>query len=116
MRSVCGAGKKSLSRIRAALSETQDAMGVTALNDWTARYYQHANRLAVLHFLTCHSIPVVLVDVFFHGRTDSDDRSPNTPEEWEPVLSERSEYLGLTGESELEKRVFHAFIDISGAR
>lgn len=76
MRSAYGAGKKSLSRIRAALSETQDAMGVTALNDWTARYYQHANRLAVLHFLTCHSIPVVLVDVFFHGRTDSDDRSP----------------------------------------
>lgn len=49
------------------------------------------------------------------GRTQT-TAPQNTSEEWEPVLSERSEYLGLTGESELEKRVFHAFIDISGAR
>lgn len=89
-------------------------LGTTGSDDWTKSFYQHANRLAVLHFLTSHRVSARLVDVFFCGSTNSDDRSPATPEGWIEAIDRRSEYLGLTGESELEQRVHKVFIDVSG--
>jgi hypothetical protein len=114
LRSDCGAGPDSMRRIRAALDETSRALGVTDSEDWTQRYYQHANRLAVLYFLMKHGVSAHLVDVLFQGSTDSDGRSPANQAEWGDALDEMSNYLGLKGESELERRVHTVFIDISG--
>jgi hypothetical protein len=112
--SDCGAEIRSLSRIRAALDETRTALAVANSKDWTHRYYQHANRLATLHFLTKHGEPARLVDVFLYGRMKSDPKTPPSAGHWASALDERKSYLGLSGVSELEKRVHDVYIDISG--
>jgi hypothetical protein len=77
-------------------------------------YYQHANRLAVLHFLTSRRVDAHLVDVFFVGRTDADDRSPGTAGQWAVAVDARRRHLGLTGLSPLEAHVHEVFVDVSG--
>jgi hypothetical protein len=115
LRSDCGAGPESMARIRAALDETKQALMVTESRDWTQIYYQHANRLAVLHFLAKHGISAHMVDVFFYGSTVSDHRSPSDREGWTAPLEARKTYLGLTGRADLEIRVHHTLINIAGA-
>jgi hypothetical protein len=39
LRTSCGAGPKSLERIRRALAETADAMGIAVAGDWLTGYY-----------------------------------------------------------------------------
>lgn len=115
LRSDCGAGPESMARIRSALDETGRALGVTESGDWTRAYYQHANRLAVLHFLTAHKVPAHLVEIYFYGSTPSDNRSPIDAAGWEDALVAMKTYLGLSGRSELETRVHEVFVDVSGS-
>jgi len=49
----CGAKQRGgLPQIRRALEETREAFGADSSADWLLPYYQHANRLAALYFLT----------------------------------------------------------------
>lgn len=80
---------------------------------WLQGFYQHANRLATLHFLQRERIPARLVYVYFYGdRHPSPKKCPASPEIWMPLLDEIHKELGLTEQSTLEKRVHEIFINV----
>jgi hypothetical protein len=105
--------------IRAAFTETllalghDDASAAIWAESWLTGYYQHANRLATLHFLAKQGIPARLVFVFFCGDWHPDGKfCPSTPDEWKPSLEAIHNGLGLQGNGELEKRMHEVFIDV----
>jgi len=122
IQSSCGARKQGgLDVIRKAFDAAINANGLTvSVENWLKPYYQYANRLAHLHFLLQHDTPARLLFIYFcgddwHGKTLSNGRAPNCPkseQEWGPYLRVMHQHLGLTGGSELEKRVHHLFLPI----
>jgi hypothetical protein len=82
-------------RIRARLQEVASAYGASPPDQdtWQGPYYQTANRLAYLHWLSdrCH-VPAWLVYLLFTG----DETTQPTPEdEWHTALVEARRGLGL---------------------
>lgn len=106
--------------IRAAFIETLAALGYDDDNaalraeGWLTGYYQHANRIATLHFLTKHDIAARVVFLYFYGDQHPDGkRCPASPAEWRPTLDEIHKSLGLHGTSELESRIHNVFVDVN---
>ena len=122
IQSSCGAREQGgLDAIRKALDAAINANGLTvSVESWLKPYYQYANRLAHLHFLLQHDTPARLLFIYFcgddwHGKTLSNGRAPNCPkseQEWGSCLRVMHQHLGLTGGTELEKRVHHLFLPI----
>lgn len=109
--------------IRAAFRKTLMAIGYDEKDAalwaerWLTGYYQHANRLATLHFLLMNGIPARLLFVHFCGDRHPDGKScPATATDWGPVLGEVRAGLGLRGGSELEQRMHEVFVDVSMAK
>lgn len=105
--------------IRNAFMQTLLALGHDESNAallaerWLSGYYQHANRLATLHFLATHGISARLLFVFFCGDRHPDGKAcPATADEWKPVLDGIHTGLGLRGDSELESRVHNVFVNV----
>ena len=102
-----------LEDIEMRLDETQRAMGISPPRVWTKDYYQYANRLAVLHFLTTQAVPARLLFIYFIGDLARPQATcPATAEEWSAGLTAMKVQLGLTGASELEQRVHHLFLPV----
>jgi hypothetical protein len=122
LKSSCSASKNGgLDMIRKALDATIRATGLTAdAEDWLSPYYQYANRLAHLHFLTQHSIPARLVFIYFcgdnwGGKTLSNGKPPTCPkdaQEWDAYLKHMHDRLGVNGQSKLEDRVHRLFLPV----
>ena len=116
VKSSCQANARGgLRKIEAAFRETKAAMGVDASANWLAPYYQHANRLAVLYFLTTEKVAARLLFVYFLGdrfprRTQR--KCPSKPADWNAVLRPMYNHLGLTGKSDVEKRVRSIFLHV----
>jgi hypothetical protein len=113
LQSTCGAkSPDSVARINAALNDTKAAVGASATADWLKPYYQYANRLAALKFLSDQGVEARLVLVYFTG-----DRwpynfnvvAPTDEAGWKPALEQQDNHLGLTGQSDLEKKVIKLF-------
>ena len=112
------AGPASLTRIRAALSETKDFLGVRSETDWSSCFYQYANRIAHLYFLReLNGIEAVLVFVYFLGDTTVFGEKPVTREGWQAAISLANEHLGLrTSSPWLRDNVAHVFLDVNDLR
>lgn len=114
LRSASGAKHPgSVSKIKLALDETKRAMGVNPERDWTQPYYQYANRLAFLHFLATQGVAARLCFVYFTGDAVPGRTCPRSQKEWKPAIDEMKANLGLTGKSEIEKRVHHVFLPVT---
>lgn len=96
LRSTCGAGADSLKQIRAAMDRTKARWGAESSHDWTAPFYQYANRLTHLDFLQQHGVKAILLFVYFVG--DRDMRGPDRQEEWEAALAQVYTHLGVSGD------------------
>lgn len=104
---------RSIAMIRSAFGSTQKALGVSAtVDDWLYGYYQYANRLATLHFLNDHQEPARLVFVYFCGDADHDHDCPRDQSGWKTVLDDVHKSLGLTGTSDLEKKIHEVFVPV----
>lgn len=102
-----------LEDIQLRLAETQGAMSVPLERTWTKQYYQYANRLAVLHFLASHSVAARLLFIYFVGDTVRPGATcPAAAQDWSTAIAEMKEHLGLTGMSQLEKRIHHVFLPV----
>lgn len=63
-------------------------------SDWEKPYYQYANRLAFVHFLTERDIPARLLFIYFAGDTFEGRACPKTEEGWGPALQAMRGHLG----------------------
>ena len=94
---------KSLEIIEKALNRTKKEFGVHRFFDWTASYYQFANRLAAASFLNRHGVPTMLVEVFFTGdRFPDGTPCPAAADAWQPLLEARRLTLGLAPDATSE--------------
>lgn len=121
MRSACGAKDAgSQEKIKTALESTrQNFNAAQPIGNWLDGYYQHANRLAVLHFLNneCRpTIPARLLNVYFFGHSGHKESvmCPKDEAEWEPHLKAVRAHLGINTQSGLYQRVHSLFLPVSG--
>ena len=110
------AGEISKNKIREAFSETQTNLGITGKQDWTRKYYQLANRIAVLYFLNeIAKIPSFLITIFFiNDRNRSKNPCPKSDRNWFPAINEEYEYLGISHNKWIERHIKKVFIDVLG--
>jgi hypothetical protein len=114
LRSAAGAKHPgSVGKIKQALDATKGSMGVDAACDWNQPYYQYANRLAFLHFLSTQGVAARLCFLYFTGDAVPGRTCPKSRSEWQPAIAEMKAHLGLTGRSELEARVHHTFMPVT---
>lgn len=114
---ACGASVHGgLKQIEAALGEVKHHLGVHRDYPWLGTYYQHANRLAVLHFLNNRvHIRTRLLNIYFIGDCFPDGRHcPTSEADWRPLLSARDITLGLPTRHPLSDRCVSCFISAIG--
>lgn len=98
-----------LPAIRAMLDDLKRDLGVPQRHDWLRRYYQFANRLAVLNFLVRNGAPARLLFIYFCG--DKHRLSwPQSRADWEPALLEQDRWLGLEREHMLSDRIRKLYV------
>lgn len=119
VKSTCGAqNQKSKNQIAKALENTMEYCGVQQafLNRWLSPYYQYSNRLAVLNFLMQEydpKIPAHLLYIYFTGDKRSDSAEcPQTSMEWQPIIEEMEQWLGLPDDFVFRNRVHHLFLPV----
>jgi hypothetical protein len=99
----------SLTLISRSLEETARALGAQPGLDWTRRFYQYANRLAMAYFLhEVNGVPTRMVFLHFIG--DQDMNGPASRAEWRAALDVVHEALGIRGR--VPPYVAEVFIDV----
>jgi hypothetical protein len=101
------ASPTSRKQIAAAFDQVKTALGVAEHRDWTAQYYQVANRIAHLWFLRHLGVNAHLVLVDFLG--DDDMGGPAGPSEWVVAYQKATEALGLPETHLLSDYIHHVF-------
>lgn len=100
-----------LPAIRATLAELKRELGVGEHHDWLKRYYQYANRLAVLHFLVNKNENAHLLFVYFAGDKRPDGIAcPQNEAAWEQALTDQANWLGLSNKHTLSDRIHKLFV------
>lgn len=81
---------------RAAARAGSFYLSVHRFFPWLGTYYQHANRLAVLHFLVNQAeVPARLLNVYFVGdRFRDGTECPATEDHWRSLIEARRLTLG----------------------
>jgi hypothetical protein len=92
-------------QIEAALAEVKRALGVDAGRDWLCGHYQHANRIAALHFLVSHGVAARLLYVYFCGDRTPSRSCPADAAGWCAALEAERKHLGLPAEHALRARM-----------
>lgn len=125
IKSECGASEHGgLPKIKEAFAGTINANSFNStVKKWLGPYYQHANRLAHLHFLLKHNISARLIFIYFladqwpEGGNGGKDPviCPASEQEWNLYLQRMYEHLGLTGPTKLEQRVHRLFLHVGGS-
>lgn len=100
-------------KIRKAFNETKRALGIPEDADWLTGYYQFANRIAALYFLTRHHEIGRLLFVYFCGDSVPNKVCPASENEWLETISQQDEHLGLSICHPLADRVHKAFLPIA---
>jgi hypothetical protein len=116
IKSNCGAKESGgLPKIRDAFEALKSGIGAGDDRDWLNGYYQYANRLAVLDFLTQRDVPARLLSIYFTGDTRKRGITcPGNQAEWQEALSTQDQWLGLEGDHRLSPRVHKIFLPVLG--
>jgi hypothetical protein len=106
--------------IRQSFFETLQACGFNELEatqqaeEWLTGCYQHANRIATLHFLHKHGIQAHVVFLYFCGDEHPSGRfCPTDAKQWSPTIEAIDKAPGLRGQSNLENFIHNIFLKIS---
>jgi hypothetical protein len=105
---------KSRQMIDKAFAETaaQTGIGGPVPADWYEPYYQYANRLAALHFLNREGEPARLLFIGFYGEEHNGWKCPQTAAEWEKIIGDVHQRLGVISPSPLLNRVHHVYLPV----
>jgi len=113
----CGAKDEGRKKIIHALNKTKNKLGVHRDFRWEGTYYQYANRLACLYFLTeIARTHARLVFLYFTGdRFPSPDnrKCPASEQEWRPLINACHLTLGLADNHLLSGRVHEVFLPVA---
>ena len=105
---------ESIRKIRSVLEATRRDLQVTVETDWTQRYYQYCNRIALLQFLVKHGVDAHLVFVYFMGdRTDLGSIGRDCPanqQGWQGALGTQDHHVGLPADSPINARIQRTFL------
>lgn len=114
IRTDCGAeSDNSKKRIARVFDETKKALGAASEADWMKRYYQYANRLAVLHHLSRHNISAHLLFVYFCGdRPRGRATCPRDESGWRDALIAQDDHIGLPARHALSLRIHKLFLPV----
>jgi hypothetical protein len=114
LKSHCtGTSAKSLQRIREVFDDTRRELRTDGAGDWIRDYYQHCNRVALLHFLLKNGVDARLVFVCFCG--DREDlgkagrQCPANEAEWAGALEAQDRHVGIPNTSPILKRIHAVF-------
>lgn len=109
---------KSLEKITALMNAAKKSYGVEPNISWTDKYYQQANRMAVLWFLNekykenAYLLNVCFTgDEFKHGKA----KCPKNKEGWADGISKMKKALGLSECSSLENRIHYLYLPVTEA-
>jgi hypothetical protein len=107
-----GAKSTGREKIETAMGTTKNFVKVHRRFHWLGTYYQYANRLACLYFLTqVAKIPAKLVFVYFYGDTFEDATPcPKTEAEWRPLITACHLTLGLSERHPLSSLIGEVFL------
>ncbi len=110
--------EESIATIQKAFEETQKYFGITPCQcrDWTKKYYQLANRLAVLYFLRTHCIPARLLLVYFLGDKNPDKSKicPGNEINWrKKEIDEQDCHIGLKAKKKEEFGIHELFLKVA---
>ncbi len=115
MQSDCGASSAlSKTKIEKAFEETKSYFGIMSSDDWTKKYYQKANRISFLHFLEMNDIKAKMLFIYFvngfekQGTTES----VGSEYEWQCLINEQDNYLGIEDNLKLKNLIRNLFIDV----
>jgi len=79
---------------------------------WLNKYYQYANRLAVLHFLNKNGINTNLLFVYFIGDKNPGAYYPDSEEKWVQLNTDIHQHLEIDLDSPLLKKVKHLYLPV----
>ena len=109
---ACKAAGKSLEKIKSTLTTVKRELKVKRKAEWLGDYYQYANRIAHLYFLTIvGQVPTWIVFLYFVG--DVKQKGPTTVVEWTASLDRTREALGLPRDHLLEQSIITVFAPAS---
>jgi hypothetical protein len=101
------AGPESRLRVEGALAQAASALGAKPRAPWADVFYQLANRLAHLEFLSRHGCRAWLVLVNFVG--DAEVGGPSTRGEWEAAYTVVHHVIGLRLDHRLSGNIIHIY-------
>ena len=118
--SACAATNKKngLDIITRALEATASEVTNNGIptSAWLRDYYQYANRLATLHFLTSRTVqpvPAHVLFIYFYGDKRPDNHfCPASAAEWTPILTTVKQALDINPICELMNKVHNLFLDV----
>ncbi len=106
--STAGTGSKA--RILASLARTSDELNANPAVPWGAYFYQLANRMAHLWFLSSHGIDARLVLLNFLD--DLEQGGPHSAAEWEAAYELAGHVLGLPKQHKLTRNIVHVHLSV----
>ena len=108
---ACKATGKSLEKIKSSLTTVKRELKVKRNIDWLGEYYQYANRLAHLYFLTIvGQVPTWMVFLYFVG--DVEQNNPFVVADWTASIDQMPNKLGLPRDHLLEQTIVNVFAPV----
>lgn len=105
------ASSESLDQINRSLSDTKKAFGAYTDARWESPFYQYANRLAHLYFLSeLNSVDAYMLFLYFADAPDVP--YPCTAEQWDGAIRLTKKCLGLS-ERQFQGRVGNVILKVS---
>ncbi len=98
------------------MENAKEAYGVLRDISWTKKYYQQANRMAVLWFLNeKHKEKAHLLNICFTGDKFPQGKAkcPKNEAEWTNGINKMKEALGLSGNSLSENRIHYLYLPVT---
>jgi hypothetical protein len=95
------------------LGDTKRELRIDGAGDWTKGYYQHCNRVALLHFLLKNGVDARLVFVFFCGDRENLGRAgrvcPASEAGWKDALEAQERHVGIPKTNQILERIHAVF-------
>lgn len=108
------ASPKSFQQIIEALGEVKRHLRVPQETVWHQKYYQYANRIAVVYFLNVVAkIPAHLIFLYFTGDAFPDGRTcPHNEQDWRLLIDNCHAALKLPSAHPLSDRIHEVFLPV----